>query len=265
MRSPHTEHKPAAFKIDRQTLDNLYKKYNDKKYIHPDPLEFLYNYTGSEDIEAAGFIASILAYGNIKQILKSVSFVLDRLGESPAAFLKEADTESLERLFSGFKHRFTTSSELAGVLHSVGQVLKKYGTLNECFLRGFKRDDGQLLPAILFFIRELRPGDCTCYNSLLPMPNGKCAYKRINLYLRWMVRKDNIDPGIWHGIPADRLVIPLDVHMHRIAKKFGLTTRNPADFKTAADITESLKNFDGLDPVKYDFCLTRQGIHGSFF
>jgi uncharacterized protein (TIGR02757 family) len=258
------EKKICESNIDKETLDALYEKYNDKRFIHPDPLEFLYNYKSSKDMEVAGLIASSLAYGNIKQILKSVSRILDKLGKSPSDFLKDTGTKDLQVLFSDFKHRFTTGTEIVQFLKNISAILKKYGSLNECFLCGFEKDK-QMIPAILFFAKELRFGDCTGYNSLVPMPAGKCAYKRLNLYLRWMVRKDNVDPGIWAGISASRLIVPLDVHMYRVAKNLGLTSRKQADLKTAVDITRSLKKFDPEDPVKFDFALTRQGIHGSFF
>lgn len=246
-------------KTDKKTLDDLYEYYDDRKYIHPDPLEFLYNYNKPEDIEVAGLIAASLAYGQVNQILKSVGRVLEAIGKSPSNFLKNTDSKRFFAIFGDFKHRFTTGEEIAVFLKNIGIVLRKYGSLNECFLHGYIKEQ-EILPALLSFLREIRFGDCSSYNSLAPMPNGKCAYKRINLYLRWMVRKDNIDLGVWSGISTAKLIIPLDIHMHRVAKNLGLTCRKQADIKTALEITESLKKLDPLDPVKYDFALTRPGI-----
>lgn len=247
---------------DKKFLDSLYDKYNDRKYVHPDPLEFLYNYDKPCEREVAGLIAASLAYGQVRQILKSVSFVLDKLGPSPSDFLKSADSNYIHSVFSSFKHRFTTGFELAELLLNIGRVLKKFGSLNECFISGYDKDK-EMLPAILNFIKELRMGKCECYNSLVPMPTGKCAYKRINLYLRWMVRKDNVDLGCWDNIAVNKLIVPLDIHMHRVCLGYGFTERKQADMATALQVTEYLKKYDPNDPVKYDFALTRPGIHAS--
>jgi len=246
--------------MDRAKLEELYKKYNDKKYIHPDPLEFLYNYENDVDREVVGLIASSLAYGKVTQILKSVTLVLEKLFPSPASILDGASDLILKKTFMDFKHRFTTGEELAGYLFNIGKILRKYGSINSCFTADFD-ESREMLPSILNFIKKLRSGECDCYNSLIPIPSGKCAYKRINLYLRWMIRKDEIDPGVWSGISPSKLIIPLDTHMHRISLSYKLTERKQADFNTALEITKSFKKFSPQDPVKYDFALTRLGIH----
>jgi len=252
----------TLIKPDKKFLDELYSRYNDKKYIHPDPLEFLYKYDKASEREVAGLIAASLAYGQVKQILKSVGYVLEKLGPKPSEFLKSADSSYIHSVFTGFKHRFTTGFEISEFLLNIGSALRKFGTLNECFLSGYNQDK-EILPAILNFVKEIRMGKCDCYNSLVPMPTGKCAYKRLNLYLRWMIRKDNVDCGCWEGIPPNKLIVPLDIHMHRVSVQYGFTERKQADFTTATQITESLKEFDPEDPVKYDFALTRPGIHSA--
>lgn len=248
-----------GFLATKKYLEKLYDKYNDRKYIHPDPLEFLYDYDNADDREVAGLIASSLAYGQVRQIIKSVSKVLKKIGPKPADFLKSADRDMLDSCFPDFKHRFTTGSELVEFLQNTGLALKKYGTLNDLFYYAFKKEQ-EIIPALLFFIKELRQGQCSCYNSLIPMPTGKCAYKRMNLFLRWMIRKDNVDPGGWEKIPASSLIVPLDIHMHRISRKLGFTHRKQADINTAIQITNEFKRFAPNDPVKYDFALTREPI-----
>ncbi len=248
--------------LDKKTLEQQYTLYNDRKYVHPDPLEFLYDYKEVKQREVAGLVAASLAYGQVKQILKSVSKVLKVLGPEPAEFLLKTGRKELDYLFKDFKHRFTTGEELAGFLANTGHAIRKYGSLYECFVSGHEKEK-DLLPAILNFSKELRLGDCNGYNSLMPMPGGKCAYKRVNLYLRWMVRKDNVDPGGWDGISSSKLIIPLDVHMHRVSLLHKLTERKQADMNAARQITDALKKFDPEDPVKYDFALTRPGIHAN--
>jgi uncharacterized protein (TIGR02757 family) len=248
--------------MNRARLEELYEKYNDKKYIHPDPLEFLYNYKDSLDREVVGLIASSLAYGKVTQILKSVTLVLEKLSPNPAAVLAGASDVILKKMFASFKHRFTTGEELAIFLFNIGKILKEYGSINSCFLAGFD-ESKDMLSSILNFIKKLRAGECDCYNSLVPIPSGKCAYKRLNLYLRWMIRKDEVDPGVWSGIHPSKLIIPLDIHMHRVSLSYKLTERKQADFNTALEITRSFKKFSPGDPVKYDFALTRPGIHAT--
>lgn len=246
--------------MDASKLEELYEKYNDKKYIHPDPLEFLYNYESNLDKEVVGLVASSLAYGKVTQILKSVTLVLEKLSPYPASVLEGASIQSLKKVFASFKHRFTTGEELAIFLFNIGKILHKYGSINSCFIAGFDKSK-EMLPSILNFIKELRAGECNCYNSLVPIPSGKCAYKRMNLYLRWMIRKDKVDPGVWDNISPSKLIIPLDTHMHRISLSYKLTERKQADFNTALEITKAFKKFSPEDPVKYDFALTRLGIH----
>ena len=249
--------------LDKKILEQQYNLYNDRKYVHPDPLEFLYDYKEVRQREVAGLIAASLAYGQVKQILKSVSKVLKVLGPEPAEFLLKTNRKELDYLFKDFKHRFTTGEELAGFLENTGHVIRKYGSLYEGFESGNKKEK-DLLPAILNFSKELRLGDCDCYNSLMPMPGGKCAYKRVNLYLRWMVRKDNVDPGGWDDISSSKLIIPLDIHMHRVSLFHKLTERKQADMVAARQITEALKKYAPDDPVKYDFALTRPGINAGY-
>jgi len=273
----------------REELDKLYLAYNDRKFVHPDPLEFLYRYDDIKDREVAGLIASSLAYGRVIQILKSVSLILDEMAPSPYFFIIESSRNAIYDRFKNFKHRFTTGDELCRLLAGIKDVLSKYGTLNNCFLEGFttynnevagnpdkeycknpggftlsskkiikdKSGRGTTIPAILSFAEKLNVFSKEKCNSLIPSCSGNSAFKRLNLYLRWMVRRDNVDPGGWVNIPASRLIIPLDTHMYRISVKLGLTRRRQADIKTALEITEALKNIDIDDPVKYDFALTR--------
>lgn len=246
--------------VDKQKLDKLYDRYNHRKYVSPDPLQFLYNYPRAEDREIVGFIASSLAYGRVAQIIKSVSAVLDRLGPSPHDFLLDLSDSNIKGMFSGFKHRFTTEDEVEFMLACLRNALKKYGSLNNCFLEGYSVRQENVLQPLLKFISRVtcRPGSFC--NSLFPSASGSSALKRLNLYLRWMVREDDVDPGGWQGIEASKLIVPLDVHMHRISKQLGLTCRKQADMKTAMEITLAFKNICPRDPIKYDFALTRLGI-----
>ncbi len=246
--------------VNKRKLESLYKRFNNKEHIHPDPLEFLYNYKNFGDREIVGLIASSLAYGRVEQILKNVSYVLDILGKSPRDFLLNSSKQEIKDYLIDFKYRFTDSSQLIFFLNCIRNALNKYGTLNDCFLKGYDARHENILLAVLKFIENLTCRPANFCNSLFPSVSGKSALKRFNLYLRWMVRKDDVDPGGWKGVLPSKLIIPLDTHMHKISLKLGLTDRKQADMKTALDITESFKKIVPEDPVKYDFCLTRLGI-----
>ncbi len=242
--------------IEKHTLEGLYEKYNRREYVHPDPLEFLYDYPAVRDREIVGLIASGLAYGRVGQILKSVRKVLEKM-PGPAEFVADGDKKEFGKVFRDFKHRFTTGEELAGLLAGIKHVVEEYGSLNRCFLTGMKKDDPTVYEAGLEFSKKLSAGKGS---SLLPSAGGKSACKRLHLFLRWMVRKDAVDPGGWEGISESKLIVPLDTHMHRISIRLGLTRRRQADGQTAREITEAFRKIVPEDTAKYDFSLTRPGI-----
>lgn len=240
----------------KEYLDGLYCRYNRRKYVHPDPLEFLYGYPDVRDREIVGLIASSLAFGRVARILKSVEIVLKKMGPSPHAFIGGASRDSLAGMFSGFKHRFATGAELIALMAGIKKVISKHGSLNNCFVSGMVRSDETLLPALEKFTAELGCGG----NHLIPSPEKGSACKRLNLFLRWMVRKDTVDPGGWTGVSKSRLIIPLDTHMAKIGREFGMTQRKSAGLDMALEVTESFRSLAPRDPVKYDFVLTRFGI-----
>jgi uncharacterized protein (TIGR02757 family) len=241
-------------------LEAIYNKFNHKRYVCPDPLQFLYHYENVADREIVGLVAASLAYGRVAQINKSVSRVLDRMGPSPCDFLLQAGIRELLSTFSGFVHRFAKTEHLAGLLSGARRILLNHGSLNNCFLCYYTPEDDSVFSALNHFAKELLNGAHGNPGHLLPLPEKGSAGKRLHLYLRWMVRQDAVDPGGWNGICPSKLIIPLDVHMHAICKKMGFTQRKNANLKTALDITARFKQLSPDDPVKYDFSLTRLGI-----
>lgn len=250
--------------VDRKTLEGLYRKLNRREFVHPDPLEFLYLYEGPEDREIVGLIASTLAYGRVKQILKSVSNVLERLGPRPAEFVRDSSADSLRVAMSGFKHRFTTGDDLSRMLDGVRAATDAHGSLGSFFASLVRPEDETVLPALTSFVRFMEDTPCEASGEEgscpLPDPDRGSACKRLHLYLRWMVRNDDVDPGGWDTIPASKLIVPLDTHMHRLSLQMGLTDRKQANGRTALQITSAFREFSPDDPVKYDFSLTRLGI-----
>ncbi len=247
-------------KIDITKINFFYKKYNKRSLVIPDPLQYLYGYEPLTDREIVALIASCLAYGNVKQILKSVGIVLNKLGDSPRRFLEQSSKSDILGSFSDFKHRFTTGQELADFLFAVKKIIEVNGSLEKCFCKELSDSDNTVFNALNQFVKKLYRHIPSKINSLLPLPEKGSACKRLNLFLRWMVRKDNVDPGGWAQVPTSKLIVPLDTHLHKICTLLNFTTRKSADMRTALEITEQFKKIDINDPVKYDFALTRMGI-----
>jgi uncharacterized protein (TIGR02757 family) len=243
----------------KQHLDELYARLNRRTYISPDPLQFLYDYKHPADREIVGLIAATLAYGRVTQILASVSNALDRMTR-PSTFLAKATRKKLDATFLGFKHRFTTGDEMAAMLYGAKLVIEQYGSLGACFAHGGEAGHENIIPALTRFVGKLNEGAAGEAPSLLSDPEKGSACKRLNMYLRWMVRKDEVDPGVWSGVCPSKLLVPLDTHMFDICSKLGFTERKTADAKAAEEITNAFKTICPEDPVRYDFAITRLGI-----
>lgn len=246
----------TTFRVTRHSLDRLYRRYNRRRYINPDPLVVLYRYQDLPDREIVGLVASSLAFGRVAQILRSADRVLRIMGPSPAAFLDRTGPAALRRAFGGFRHRYADGGDLAELLTGIKRVIRRHGSLNRCLVSHIDSEDRTVLPALAYFVREL---GCAG-NRLVPDPSKGSACKRLHLFLRWMVRKDAVDPGGWKGVSPRQLVIPLDTHMARIGRRLGLTCRQAPNAGMALDMTEAFRRLEPDDPVKFDFALTRFGI-----
>jgi len=245
-------------KAGKAHLERLYAELNRREFVHPDPLEFVYRYTAAADREAAGFIAAALAYGNVTQILRSVDKVLKPMGASPSGWLRERTAGGIAREFRGFKHRFTDGRQLAVFLRNMKAASARHGSLENCFLRHYRPGEETVVRAVYDFVDDFNSAGRA--PTLTPSPEKKSSFKRLNLFLRWMVRKDAVDPGVWRRVSAAKLIIPLDTHMFQAAGKLGLTSRKDASMRTALEITAGFRAVSPGDPVRYDFALTRAGI-----
>lgn len=242
-------------------LEKTYKAMNRPEFIHPDPLEFVWRYNSAADREVVGLVAACLAYGNVTQILKSVEKVLAPMGKSPAAWLKKTAAAEIKKYLSGFKHRFTTGDEMAVFLLNIKRAMEKHGSLENLFVKGYDKKELNVEEALYRFINSFN--ELACAPTLTPCPEHKSSFKRINLFLRWMVRKDAVDPGVWTKVSPSKLIIPLDTHMRQVSMGMGITKRKDTSMKTAAEITAYFSRIEPSDPVKYDFALTRAGIRGN--
>jgi uncharacterized protein (TIGR02757 family) len=245
--------------LNRDHLDRLYGLFNRRCYVHPDPLECLYDFPDARDREIVGLIASVLAYGRVAQIIRSVRAALAALDNHPRAFLENERPAAVRKVLATFKHRFTTGAELAELLLSVRRQVREFGTLENCFCSGWSQEHADLVPALAAFSHRLKVSG----SAILPTPENGSACKRLNLYLRWMIREDDVDPGGWTHVPRAQLLIPLDTHMARMSRDFGLTSRASANLAMTMEVTSRFADICPEDPVKYDFVLTRFGIRND--
>ena len=193
-------------------LEGMYYVYARRELIYPDPLYFLYNYEDLRDREVAGLVSSSLAYGRVAQIMKSSERVLACLGSHPREFLlKNGDRDIVP---SEFKHRFTTSYDMNNYLRNIAGVLREYDNIENFMGECLKASGGLLLPALDKFADRLSKNKAEGSFSLITAPRDKSACKRVFMYLRWLVRHDDVDPGGWNVLASDGLVVPLDTHLH---------------------------------------------------
>jgi len=243
----------------RRGLDDNYINYHHPKWIGTDPVKFLHEYEDPLDQEIVGLIAASLAYGNVTAINASIQRVLKIMGNLPREFLVETGRDQISRAFIGFRHRWTGVESITALMTGMQQVIQEYGSLGEAFT---SVDDGDpdITKPLARWVRQLKKGQAAQTKNMLSDPERNSACKRLHLYLRWMVRNDEIDPGCWKGIKPDRLLVPLDTHVFRFSKACGFTSRNAADRKTVEEITGVFRVITPDDPVKFDFSMTRPGI-----
>jgi len=218
-------------------------------------------------MEIVALLAADLAYGRVEQIQKSLTNLLERMGQSPYAFVRSFGKAERKKL-SGFKHRFTTDQDISDLLILLKRVLSRYSSMEEFFIEGYNPRDINIVPALSKFCNSLldmyaaehNPKTSRDLNYLLVNPAKGSACKRLNLFLRWMVRNDDVDTGLWESIDKTKLIVPIDVHMGRLCKILGLYNRKAISLATAVKITEGFAEIEPSDPVKYDFALSRIGI-----
>jgi len=244
--------------FNKEILEFYYEHYNKKEFVHPDPLEFLYLYNDKENKEIVGLISSTLAFGRVDLILKAIRTILDKMRD-PKSYLMETSRQKIESDFRNFSYRFMDGNTLSKFLITTKELIQTYGSLENFFYLNYKDHHETIVPALSEFSKAFSL--CKRKNwCAIPNPDGKSPAKRMNLFLRWMVRKDEIDLGIWSKIPASKLIVPLDTHMQEFAKANQLTRLKNPSLEMAYEITTSFKKISPDDPVKYDFVITRPGI-----
>lgn len=244
-------------------MDFKADQYNDPSFIESDPVSIPHRYHAREDIEISGLLAAVISWGNRKSIISSGRKLMGLMGEAPYDFIMSHKPADLDRL-SGFVHRTFNGRDLALFITGLKKIYEK-GGMEKIFATGM--DGLSVRPGIEVFRKVLfeAPHEIRSEKHLPDIGKGSAA-KRMNMFLRWMVRKDNkgVDFGIWKSIPSSALSCPLDVHSGRVARKLGLLTRKQNDAAAVAELDSHLRRLDAADPVKYDFALFGLGVFEKF-
>ena len=248
-------------------LDSKVEQFNQPNFISNDPIVIPHQFTKKQDIEIIGFWASMLAWGQRKTIINKCNELIGMMGGTPYDFIRNHTENELKR-FMSFKHRTFNDIDTLYFLSFFQWFYQRFDSLEEGFSQFISAEDETVEKGLvgfhkLFFSLEDFPNR-TKKHVATPERNSAC--KRINMFLRWMVRQDNkgVDFGIWNEISPSQLVCPCDVHVGRVAQKLGLISTDKYNWKTALALTEGLKQFDAEDPIKYDFALFGLGVEGYF-
>lgn len=266
---PSRRSEPVPRPALQARLDELYTDF-DRLESATDPVHLVRPYRDPADREVVGFCAAALAFGRVASVLNSIGAVQHVLGDSPAAFVRRFDPQRDGLRLRSFVHRWTRGDDLVALLWILRQMLEQAGSIEGFFLDGDDPATPDVGPALESFStrahaidvrpaylrRPRRPGVCYFF----PRPSTGSGCKRLNLFLRWMVRRDAIDLGVWTRVPAARLVVPLDTHVVRVGRCLGLTRYRSPGWRMAAEITAALRELDPHDPVKYDFSLCHIGM-----
>src|SRR6476646_8662471 len=250
-------------------LDSLYQDYN-RADSASDPVHKARPFTDPADREIAGFCAGALAFGRVASVLNSIDTLLTAVGARPAAFVRQFAPEAAPAAMRTMVHRWIRGEDLIALLWILRQMLERSGSIEAFFLEGLNSADQDIGPALDSFSsralalditraygrRPRRPGVCYFF----PRPSAGSACKRLNLFLRWMVRSDVVDLGVWRGVPRSKLIVPLDTHVIRLGRCLRLTRYRSPGWRMAADITASLRELNSDDPVRFDFSLCHVGM-----
>jgi len=253
----------------KPALDDLYAGFNHADSA-TDPIQIVRRFERDDDREIVGFVAAALAFGRVSSVLQSIERVLAVIGPAPAAYVRRFDARRHGPAFAGIVHRWTRDADIVAMLWLLRQMIDRAGSVEGFFLEGYDADADDMAGALdSFSTRAMaldlkaaygrvprRPGVCYFF----PRPSAGSACKRLNLFLRWMVRRDALDLGVWKRVSPAKLIVPLDTHVIRVGRCLRLTSYTSPGWRMARDITASLRTLDSGDPVKYDFAICHLGM-----
>ena len=260
---------PTNFQPLKDTLDGLYASFNDPGSA-TDPIQIVRRFDRPDDREVVGFCAGALAFGRVASVLQSIERLLGIMGGRPADYVRRFDPRRDGPAFADFVHRWTRNRDLVALVWLLRQMIDRSGSIESFFLEGYDPSAVDIASALdSFSARALaldlsaaygrlprRPGVCYFF----PRPSAGSGCKRLNLFMRWMVRNDALDLGVWTRVSPSQLIVPLDTHVIRVGRCLRLTRYTSPGWRMAQDITASLRRLDPLDPVKYDFALCHLGM-----
>lgn len=260
--------------ITKTELEALTERYETEDFIKDDPIQFPHRFLSEdsghcqtstpkynrEDIEIAAFISSLFAYGNRKVFIKKLNELFSIMNNQPLEYVLNFDEKSLK----GFNYRFAKDFDIIEVFKILQKLYKEDGGLKSLFEYGYGIDKtiSTMFQAVCdYFYSNIKSEVAMGFYHLIPNPQNGGAMKRMNMYLRWMVRKPPVDLGVWEFIPTSELLIPLDVHVARLSREMGLLNRSSNDFKAVLELSKNLKAFAPEDPVKFDFAIFGLGVN----
>ncbi len=248
--------------ITTSKLDELAKKYETKDFIKDDPIQFPHRYTDKRDIEIAGLIASMLAYGKRELFIAKLNLIFGAIKNKPFEYVINCK-DNLDVL-NNIDYRFAKTVDIKQVFLILNKLYSEGNTLENLFRHGWNntQDVKNMLQAVVdYFYSNVTLEVTSGFYHLLPNPKNNSPLKRLNMFLRWMVRDGEVDLGVWKFMPKSELLIPLDVHVSKISRSLNLITRSSNDYKTVLELTNALKEYDSNDPVRLDFAIFGYGVN----
>ena len=246
--------------ITKTELDKLVEKYENKTFIESDPIQIPHRYKDKEDIEIVAFISALFAYGSRKIFIPKLDELFSKMGKKPLEYIKNGEFSNL----INFNYRFAKENDVIEILKILSKLYNSNETIRTLFRYGYEQKSdikGMLQVVTDYFYLNSTDNVGEGFYFMLANPKNNGAMKRLNMFLRWLVRKPPVDFGLWDFIPTSELLIPLDTHVAKISREMNLLTRKSNDFKAVLELTDKLKQFDANDPTKYDFAIYAKGIN----
>ena len=257
----------------REPLERLYREFDYASRLGRDAIQFPLRYADPRDREVVALVTACLAYGRVDLFSRALERVLATMGASPAVFVRAFDPERDAHRFDDFIYRFNRPRDIVALCVVLGGLLAHHGTLEQCFVAGDDPASPHIGPALERFARAFLDADVRAlfprgrpsrgYRHLFPLPSTGGPCKRLHLFLRWMVRREAPDFGLWTRVSPSRLLVPVDTHIENMSRAIGLTARRSRTWRMAEEITARLAGLDPSDPVKYDFALCHKRMSGD--
>ncbi len=243
-------------------LDKYIIEYETQDFIKDDPVQFIHKFENKEDKEIAGFIASMFAYGKREVFIAKLNHIFSLMENKPLDFVKSFDCKNNN--LCGCDYRFSKDCDFVQIIKVLNRLYTEKETLETLFKHNYNGEVWKMFQGVVdYFYSHIDMDVTKGFYHMLPNPEKKSAMKRMNMLLRWFVRKSPVDIGIWNFVPTSELLIPLDTHVAKISRKLGLLKRNDNGYESVVEITNNLKKFDPIDPIKYDFALFGYGVNNK--